>query len=410
MNACARVRRVCAIVGLALAASLPSRASAEDGPHHEHDSLPVTHTDERVKDSPPAGIHVEAAGITVTFGGFAKVDLIQDFDPIGNLDQFKVNSIPIDGTPAAGVGGNNNISARQTRFSLDVRGDESSGHFRAYVEGDFFGDANAFRMRHGYGEWRGLLGGQTWSTFQDITARPPTLDYEGPDAEVFVRQPMLRYTRQASDAFEWSIAVEDQNSQLTLPGGATGGGRSAMPDVPARVRLQSDRGHIQLAGIVRQLRYVSDGGGTKEQTIAFGGNLSAKAKLFGRDAIMGHVAAGSGLGRYIEAFGGTGSDALLTADGELEALNSFAAVLAYVHVWSDRLQSSVAGGIATVDNQDDQPDTAIAATRSAHANLVYSPNQRVSLGGELMWGEREDKDDATGSATRFQFSVQYKFK
>ena len=68
---------------------------------------------------------IKVKGITILFGGFAKVDFIQDFDPIGNEDQFKVNTIPVEGDPDAELGGSTNISARQTRFTLDVQADES---------------------------------------------------------------------------------------------------------------------------------------------------------------------------------------------------------------------------------------------------------------------------------------------
>ena len=31
------------------------------------------------------------------------------------------------------------------------------------------------------------------------------------------------------------------------------------------------------------------------------------------------------------------------------------------------------------------------------------------MGVELLWGEREDNDDATGDDTRIQFTVKYNF-
>ena len=73
--------------------------------------------------------------MSIQFGGFAKVDYIQDFDPVGNDSQFKVNSIPVEGDPDAERGGSTNLSAKQTRFTVDVRGDTAAGVVRAYVEG-----------------------------------------------------------------------------------------------------------------------------------------------------------------------------------------------------------------------------------------------------------------------------------
>ncbi len=380
-------------------------------PHHEAPSEPVAG---KPKTAPASGgvfkpIEI-GEGITLQFGGFAKVDFIQDFDPVGNVDQFKVNSIPVAGDPDSARGGNTNISARQTRLSFDIRAEESLGGIHAYVEGDFFGTSNAFRLRHGYGEWKGILGGQTWSTFQDITARPFTLDYEGPDSEIFVRQAMLRYTGTPSERLEWSVAVEDPDSQIALPTGASGGGRNEFSDVPARVRIKTKRGHVQVAGMLRQLRYVSDDGSTEEKTTGYGVNLSGKASVWKKDVVMGHVAFGSGVGRYIESFAGTSSDAVLTPDGELRALSAWAFVLGFTHHWSDRLASTLSGGMTEVDNDPSQASDAIRFARSGHVNLVYAANHLFTLGGELMYGKRENHDGATGDAVRFQFSVQYKFR
>ncbi len=381
--------------------------------HHEADSMPVTGKPappEEAADAEPKPLAIETGSVTIQFGGFAKVDYIQDFDPVGNDSQFKVNSIPVEGDPDAELGGSTNIQAKQTRFTLDVRGDTSAGLVRAYVEGDFFGSGNSFRLRHGYGEWNGLLGGQTWTTFQDISARPSTLDYEGPDAEIFVRQAMIRYTGHPSENLEWAIAVEDPETQVDVIEDVAGSGRNDFPDIPVRVRFKQEKSHIQVAGIVRQLRFVSDDGGDKQTATGWGLNLSGKAAVAAKDAIMGHVAYGSGIGRYVESFGGESSDAVLTPSNDLEPLDVWAFTLGYEHQWTDKLRSTIAGSFAEVDNDPSQPGDAIAATSSAHFNLVYSPTHLLSLGGELMWGERENFDGATGDALRFQFSIQYKFR
>jgi hypothetical protein len=388
--------------------------AAETPAHHEAASVPVTGK-KAPAPSEPKGVFekpltIKGTDIQVQFGGFVKVDFMYDLDPIGNADQFKVNSIPVDGDPDAELGGSTNISAKQTRLDVDVRSNTPAGLMRAYVEGDFFGSSNAFRLRHAYGEWNGLLGGQTWSTFQDISARPFTLDYEGPDTEIFVRQPQIRYTGTPSDQFEWAVAVEDPDSQISAPAGVSGSGRSEWPDIPAYLRFNQGWGHIQLAGILRQLRYVSDGGAIDDSTIGYGLNLSGKLKVAKSDALMGHIGFGSGVGRYIEAFGGTNSDAVLTPSGEVEALDAWAMVLGYTHHWNDKLNSTISGGFAELDNHDSQPDDAIKSAQSGHLNLVYSPFRLLSLGGEVMYGKRENKNGADGDAVRLQFSIKYNFR
>jgi hypothetical protein len=372
--------------------------------------MPVTH-DKTTSLAVPKALTLETGGIAAQFGGFVKLDAMQDFDPIGVEDQFKVNSIPVSSDPDSQLGGSSHMTARGTRFTLDVRSNEGpSSGLRAYVEGDFYGSGNAFRIRHGYGEWKGLLAGQTWSTFQDISARPFTLDYEGPDGEVFVRQALIRYTQKQSDNFQWSVAVENADSEIVATEGVSGSGRSEVPDLAGALRFSNERGHVQVAGLLRQLRFVSDGGGLDESDTAFGINLSGSARVVGNDTVMGHIAYGNGIGRYIESFGGTNSDAIIGANGSLDAIDATAATLGYTHHWSQRLNSTLSGSVAELDTVATQPANAIKSTRSAHFNLVYKPIPQFLVGGELMWGERENNDGDSGDAVRFQVSVQYNFR
>ncbi len=404
------------VVPLVMTAITPIAWAEIDGhvlpAHHEADSFPAVGQaakNAKLGNGIAKQFEVPGTGITIQLGGFAKVDYIQDFDPIGNEDQFKVNSIPVKGDPDDKLGGRANISARQTRISLDVRRQTTVGGFRAYVETDFFGAGTGLRMRHGYGEWAGLLGGQTWSTFQDISARPFTLDYEGPDTEIFVRQPLIRYTGTPWEDFEWAVAVEDPDSQITNSNAVAGSGRNKLPDFVGRIRIKRPFGHLQLGGLVRQLRFVSAGGRIKESTVGYGFNLSGKTTLFQHDALMGHVGYGSGIGRYIEAFGGTGSDAVLTSSGNLKALHAWAFVLGYQHYWNKQFHSTISGGRAQLTTRSSQPGTAIKAASSAHANLVYQPFPLVAIGGEVIWGQRKNRNNRKGDAVRLQLSVQYKF-
>ena len=206
----------------------------------------------------PKSFKIPGTDLSLGIGGYIKVDFIQDFDPIGDAYEFKVNSIPADGSSAAAQSGRTTIHARETRLNLDLRSEGSGGHhFRAFVEGDFFGDGNAFRLRHGYGEFGPILGGQTWSTFQDISARGLTIDFEGPDGEVFVRQAMIRFTHKIDANWTVAVAAENPTPQFAVPSSLTGSARSSMPDIPAYVRYQRGAGHVQVAGLLRQLRFDS---------------------------------------------------------------------------------------------------------------------------------------------------------
>jgi hypothetical protein len=42
-------------------------------------------------------------------------------------------------------------------------------------------------------------------------------------------------------------------------------------------------------------------------------------------------------------------------------------------------------------------------------NLIWSPVKQMDIGGEFLWGQRENKNGAVGTARRIQFSTKYLF-
>jgi hypothetical protein len=90
-------------------------------------------------------------------------------------------------------------------------------------------------------------------------------------------------------------------------------------------------------------------------------------------------------------------------------MEAWQAYLGYSRYWSKSLNSTFAVAWAEVDNSDLQPGNAIHSAASAHANLVWFPYKRVSTGIEFMWGERENKDGAKGTARRIQMMAKFKF-
>ena len=66
-------------------------------------------------------------------------------------------------------------------------------------------------------------------------------------------------------------------------------------------------------------------------------------------------------------------------------------------------------GWVDVDNLDFQDDSDYANTDRATVNLLWSPVIRIDVGGELLWGRRENKDTASATARQIQFAAKYRF-
>jgi len=81
----------------------------------------------------------------------------------------------------------------------------------------------------------------------------------------------------------------------------------------------------------------------------------------------------------------------------------------YDHYWNALWSSSVGLSEHRQSNTDGQFANAFKKGTYSSVNLLYTPAKNVTVGGELLWGKRENKDGASGDDTRVQFSARYKF-
>ncbi len=131
------------------------------------------------------------------------------------------------------------LTASASRLETDFRTPTPFGQLRAFVSGDFAGSNRTYRLRHAFGQWRGVLIGQTWSAFSDPEAEPDGLDFEGLNAISLFRQPGIRWTKPLNDRTEFAIALENPAPDIT---GASG--VNQIPDLIARVRFNAWRGPL----------------------------------------------------------------------------------------------------------------------------------------------------------------------
>jgi len=349
------------------------------------------------------------SNMSFKIGGYVKLTFYKDLDFMPSGDFFIKTQIPVSGTPDSKKDGEFRFNARESRINLDIRGPSPLGRARAFIEGDFFGSGDSFRLRHAYGQAGHILAGQTWSNFMDISAWPELLEIEGPDAAAFARQGQLRWTQTVRKDLTVAVALEDPNGDFTIDGvGDSDDSNSKWPDVTSHIRYEDSWGHLQLGGLVRQIRF-DDGMGKKDDVIGWGTTVSGNISTFGQDGIQFQGAYGKGIGRYIEGLIDTGSDAATNSSGDLKALPAGAIFASYQHWWTDTLRSTAGGEYGFVDTSSGQPGTATKNWQGAVINLVWNPLPRLLLGVEFGWGRHEVKDGRDGTANRIQTSTQVNF-
>ena len=357
------------------------------------------------------GLRAQAAPGPITFGsgswqlslgGYFKLSLIHDFNPIDSPDVFDPRSIPVDGS----VGTSTRIQARETRLSLGIKGPAEGRELELFLESDFFGPGtgtgNSLRLRHAYAQYGALLAGQTWTTFMDERNIPPTIDFEHPLAAPLVRQGLLRVTAELSKRSDLAFAVEESDPVIVIPPGVQGTTEKPWPDLTTRFRFTHRRGHVQLSGFVGRTRFRPVTGATSDVTI--GGVLaSGRLRLLGRDAAYVELAYGPGVGRYRGA-----ASAALDAAGRLQVIDIVGLTAGYQHYWSGRWSSNAVVSPAWVTSEVGDPATSNESFNYVAVNLVYwFIDQRAWVGGEYLYGRRELRSGVHGSANRIQLATRF---
>lgn len=347
-------------------------------------------------------------------GGYFKTDFIYDLKPAGNTDSFIPSSIPIPSV----VGVNNaNVSIRPTRLSLDFRVPTTQfGDVRFYIEGDLFGtNATTPRLRHAYAQVRNLLIGQTFSNFMDPDAFPDTLDFQGPNGMVSIRNPQLRYGIALGPSTTFYISVEKPSSDIIFKTPQF----SSQPDAPSpdgaiRLRQEFERGHFQVAAIFRSIAaFVPTTPNAKTDSVfGWGVNLSTGLKTFGKDNLIFAVAAGQGISRYLQDTSGLGIDAEPNSTSSLKATPAVGVETAYQHYWSKSLRSSLIYSYAAVNNtaffSSATPGTYNHATYTG-SNVIWNPFGSLNVGAEFLYGWAMEQSGLKANAPRIQFSAKYSF-
>ncbi len=369
-----------------------------------------------------SGVSANAATIgdtQVKFTGYIKADAMVSNYSEGSLGagsigrDFYIPSL----TPVSGVDEGSQFDAhiRQSRFRFTTNTPTDEGDsITGVLELDFIVTSggnerisNSYqpRVRHAFIKYNNWLIGQTWTTFMDVGALPESLDFIGTtDGITFGRQMMVRYS---NNGFE--VALENPESTITPNGG---GSRivtddNAVPDLIATYTTKGDWGHVKFAGLFRQLSY-NDGAGIDDDITSAGISITGKYKLSGGDDIRFSFNTGSGLGRYAALNASNG--AVITPDGNLEAIDSTGYAIAYRHVWNAKMRSNFTFSALDIDNETSLTGTSVTqSTYSTRANFLYSPTKALTFGAEYTYAKREVESGLEGDMNRLQVSAKYAF-
>ena len=362
--------------------------------------------------------------------GFAMLDIGFDFGQIGDpnwQDVLRPTKLP-SFENEYGKGGRTFAGVRQSRFGVKTTTPTDYGEIKTQFEFELFGvgvDAGqtTFRLRHAFGEWKGLRAGQTWSPFMDPDVFPDSIEYWGPSGMVFFRNVQLAYSFFEDKYSDFTLALErpggsaDTNSlqgddrfDLTnvVP-------RFPAPDVSADLKAGGPWGHVRLAGIMRYIAWDDLSPSPIIQGHVWGWGVNGSANIKAGPALLKlQVAYGHGIENYMNDAGADVAPESIDPPTVNRVTGVTVPVLGVVGFvdwkWCDLLTSTAGYSLTWMDNTAGQLPDAFHLGQYALGNVLIHPVKNLLFGPEFQWGRRSNNSDGfSANDYRLQFSVKYNF-
>jgi hypothetical protein len=336
------------------------------------------------------------------------------------------------------------MGVRQTAFGIKNYIETPLGQLKTNFEFDLFGMGSntgqtAFRLKHAYVELGKFGAGQTNSLFTDVEVYPNIVEFMGPNALPFLRNIQIRYTPIQNKNHSFAIALERPGATADL--GEYGEDfvydtllddvtfRFLVPDFTSEYRYTDTWGYLELAGIVRSIKWEDNNNDSYDisgSAIGWGLSLSTRLKLNKSIIFHGAFTTGAGVQNYTndaEADIGVKRQYNNTLSPIKGVAIPMLGIVSYFDIyWNPKFSSAIGYSILSNNTTETQLATAYKSGQYASVNLLYTPVKDLVLGPELQWGKRQNNDFAgdpvfnlpaengnSASDLKIQFSVRYVF-
>jgi len=191
----------------------------------------------------------------------------------------------------------------------------------------------------------------------------------------------------------------------------------ALPDLSAEYRHAGKWGYVELAGILRSIKWEDQGTGPTNlsgSALGWGLNLSTNIKFGKQTTFRGSVLYGEGIENYMNDapvdVGIKNNPGNVTTPIKGVALPVTGIVAFLDHNWNEKFSTALGYSMCSITNSDAQSSDAFHMGNYAAANLMYYPVKNAMCGVELQYGDRSNfKDGWNTSITKVQFSFKYNF-
>jgi len=213
-----------------------------------------------------------------------------------------------------------------------------------------------------------------------------------------------------------AIAVNRRHQLQQIALGGTIVPRFPVPDLSAEYRAPLGKGYVELAGIVRDIRWEDNDPAAPDfsgGTTGWGFNLSSNVKAGEDNTFRLSALHGEGIENYMNDAPvdiGTQSAPSNPAGVEGKALPVTGGVAFLDHNWGKKASTSIGYSIVHIENSDGMPDEAFKTGHYVLGNVLFYPTTNLMAGVEGGWIRRENfRDGFTVDNTHIQVSARYNF-
>lgn len=382
-----------------------------------------------------SAVNFKAGDYDLTLYGYGRLNASYDVDSNQALSTRSGSYADLAGNDNA-ADGHFGADAFQSRIGLTTVSPEG---VKVNVEGDFRGGGGgSLRLRHAYGEYNGVLMGQTWSNFNSFVGNTSTLDFDSLPglAGLQGRVAQARYT-----TGPFSVSLEDPQASLvgaSVSSGGTpvldGGGNQAVDangdpvfvgrtttstqkdSMPAlTARMEDSAGGLSYSAAVLAHQIGFDDGTNDDTAFGFATFVAAKMALTDMITIQGTLTYTDGANSFLYRSGENFGAASGYVNGNsLETISGYGgSVGAGLNLGGGR-SINIGYGYVEVDWDDAVDDGIDVADQSEKnqavmANYQWTPVKNVMMGVEYQFLKRENVDGTDGDANRILFAAQYNF-